>query len=60
MELLLMLTYAAVCVVGFILLVMNYNHPFTDNARVYAAPRLQRPSRMLPSSRQDTIPLRRA
>ena len=62
MELLLMLTYAAVCVaifkifripvnkwtlptaalgglflIGFILLVMNYNHPFTDNARVYFA-----------------------
>ena len=62
MELLLILTYAAICVaifkifripvnkwtlptaalgglflVGFILLVMNYNHPFTDNARVYFA-----------------------
>jgi multidrug resistance efflux pump len=62
MELLLILTYAAICVaifkifripvnkwtlptaalggiflIGFILLVMNYNHPFTDNARVYFA-----------------------
>ena len=62
MELLLMLTYAALCVaifkifripvnkwtlptaalgglflIGFILLVMNYNHPFTDNARIYFA-----------------------
>ena len=62
MELLLILTYAAICVaifkifripvnkwtlptaalggiflIGFILLVMNYNHPFTNNARVYFA-----------------------
>ena len=62
MELLLMLTYAAICVaifkifripvnkwtlpsavlggiflIGFILIVMNYNHPFTDNARIYFA-----------------------
>ena len=62
MELLLMLTYAAICVaifkifnipvnkwtlptavlggifiIGFILLVMNYNHPFTNNARIYFA-----------------------
>ena len=62
MELLLILTYAAICVaifrifsipvnkwtlptavlggiflIGFILLVMNYNHPFTDNARIYFA-----------------------
>jgi multidrug resistance efflux pump len=62
MELLLMLTYAALCIaifkifripvnkwtlptaalgglflIGFILLVMNYNHPFTDNARIYFA-----------------------
>jgi len=60
MELLLILTYAALCVaifkifsipvnkwtlptaalggifmIGIILLVMNYNHPFTDNARIY-------------------------
>ena len=60
MELLLILTYAAICVaifkifripankwtlstavlggiflIGFIVLVMNYNHPFTDNARIY-------------------------
>jgi multidrug resistance efflux pump len=62
MELLLILTYTAICVaifkifripvnkwtlptaalggiflIGFILLVMNYNHPFTDNARIYFA-----------------------
>jgi len=62
MELLLMLTYAAICVaifkifripvnkwtlptavlggiflIGFILLVMNYNHPFSANARIYFA-----------------------
>jgi len=62
MELLLILTYAAICVaifrifsipvnkwtlptavlggiflIGFILIVMNYNHPFTDNARIYFA-----------------------
>jgi len=62
MELLLILTYTAICVaifrifsipvnkwtlptavlggiflLGFILLVMNYNHPFTDNARIYFA-----------------------
>ena len=62
MELLLILTYAAICVaifkifripvnkwtlptaalgglflIGLILLVMNYNHPFTDNARIYFA-----------------------
>jgi multidrug resistance efflux pump len=62
MELLLILTYAALCVaifkifripvnkwtlstaalggifmIGFILLIMNYNHPFTINARVYFA-----------------------
>jgi multidrug resistance efflux pump len=62
MELLLILTYTALCVavfkifripankwtlstatlggiflIGFILLVMNYNHPFTTNARVYFA-----------------------
>ena len=60
MELLLILTYAAICVaifkifripvnkwtlstavlggiflIGFIVLIMNYNHPFTDNARIY-------------------------
>ena len=60
MELLLILTYSAICVaifkifkipvnkwtlptaalggiflIGFILLVMNYNHPFTKNARIY-------------------------
>ena len=60
MELLLILTYSAICVaifkifkipinkwtlptavlggiflIGFILLVMNYNHPFTTNARIY-------------------------
>ncbi len=60
MELLLILTYTAICVaifkifkipvnkwtlptaalggiflIGFILLVMNYNHPFTDNGRIY-------------------------
>jgi multidrug resistance efflux pump len=62
MELLLILTYTAICVaifkifripvnkwtlptaalggiflIGIILLVMNYNHPFTDNARIYFA-----------------------
>ena len=62
MELLLILTYAAICIaifkifripvnkwtlptaalggiflIGFILLVMNYNHPFTNNARIYFA-----------------------
>src|SRR3974377_129326 len=62
MELLLILTYAAICVaifkifripvnkwtlptaalggiflIGFILLVMNYNHPFTNKARIYFA-----------------------
>jgi multidrug resistance efflux pump len=62
MELLLILTYTALCVaifkifsipankwtlstaalggifmIGFILLIMNYNHPFTTNARVYFA-----------------------
>lgn len=62
MELLLILTYTAICVaifkifripvnkwtlptavlggifmIGFILLVMNYNHPFSKNARVYFA-----------------------
>jgi multidrug resistance efflux pump len=62
MELLLILTYTAICVaifkifripvnkwtlptavlggiflIGFILIVMNYNHPFTDNARIYFA-----------------------
>lgn len=62
MELLLILTYTAICVaifkifripvnkwtlptavlggiflIGFILLVMNYNHPFTRNARIYFA-----------------------
>jgi multidrug resistance efflux pump len=62
MELLLILTYAALCVaifkifripankwtlstaalggifmIGFILLIMNYNHPFSSNARVYFA-----------------------
>ena len=62
MELLLILTYTAICVaifrifripvnkwtlptavlggiflIGVILLVMNYNHPFTDNARIYFA-----------------------
>lgn len=62
MELLLILTYTALCVavfkifripvnkwtlptaalggifmIGFILLIMNYNHPFTDNARIYFA-----------------------
>jgi multidrug resistance efflux pump len=62
MELLLILTYSAICVavfkifripvnkwtlptaalggiflIGFILLVMNYNHPFTSNARIYFA-----------------------
>jgi multidrug resistance efflux pump len=62
MELLLILTYTAICVaifkifkipvnkwtlptaalggillIGLILLVMNYNHPFTDNARIYFA-----------------------
>jgi len=62
MELLLMLTYAAICVaifkifripvnkwtlptavlggiflIGLILLVMNYNHPFSANARIYFA-----------------------
>jgi multidrug resistance efflux pump len=62
MELLLILTYTAICVaifkifripvnkwtlptaalggillIGFILLVMNYNHPFTNNARIYFA-----------------------
>jgi multidrug resistance efflux pump len=62
MELLLILTYTALCVaifkifripankwtlstaalgglfmIGFILLIMNYNHPFTANARVYFA-----------------------
>jgi len=60
MELLLILTYAAICVavfrifripvnkwtlptaalggiflISFILLIMNYNHPFTNNARIY-------------------------
>ena len=60
MELLLILTYTALCVaifkifkipvnkwtlptavlggiflIGFIMLVMNYNHPFTNNARIY-------------------------
>ena len=60
MELLLILTYTAICVaifkifripvnkwtlptavlggiflIGFIMLVMNYNHPFTKNARIY-------------------------
>ena len=60
MELLLILTYTAICVaifkifripankwtlstavlggiflIGFIVLIMNYNHPFTDNARIY-------------------------
>ena len=62
MELLLILTYTAICVavfkifnipvnkwtlptaalgglfmIGVIMLVMNYNHPFTDNARIYFA-----------------------
>lgn len=62
MELLLILTYTAICVaifkifsipvnkwtlptavlggiflIGFIMLVMNYNHPFTKNARIYFA-----------------------
>jgi multidrug resistance efflux pump len=62
MELLLILTYTAICVaifkifsipvnkwtlptaalggivlIGFIMLVMNYNHPFTNNARIYFA-----------------------
>jgi multidrug resistance efflux pump len=62
MELLLILTYAAICVaifkifripankwtlstavlggiflIGSIVLIMNYNHPFTDNARIYFA-----------------------
>lgn len=62
MELLLILTYTAICVaifkifripvnkwtlptaalggivlIGMILLMMNYNHPFTDNARIYFA-----------------------
>lgn len=62
MELLLILTYTALCVaifkifripankwtlstaalggifmIGFILLIMNYNHPFTTNARIYFA-----------------------
>ena len=62
MELLLILTYAAICIaifkifripvnkwtlptavlgglflIGFILIGMNYNHPFTDNARIYFA-----------------------
>src|SRR5688572_30064657 len=62
MELLLILTYTAICVaifkifsipvnkwtlptavlggiflIGFIMLIMNYNHPFTNNARIYFA-----------------------